>query len=180
MSSSTSPKPNRPRLIPNKRPLKPTSTTNRYPRVLNPSANPAETRLKQSYQEYLQTRKDNPNPSSTPATEEDDLPQIPRIEVPFSAPQPFLDPLTWDAMLRLHREKIAAQSVEDSNGATSQGSGSGVGASAVSGEESAERRRQRAEQEMEYGSMAIRGRSSVRGRGKRGRGRGNIYWGGRS
>jgi hypothetical protein len=179
MSSSTSPKPNRPRLIPNKRPLKPTSTTNPYPRVLNPSANPAEIRLKQSYQEYLQTKNNSPNPSFTPATEEEDLPQTPRIEVSFSAPQPFLDPPTWDAMLRLYREKIAAQSIEDSSGATSRGSGSGVGAGAGSGEESAERR-QRAEQEMEYGSMAIRGRSSVRGRGKRGRGRGNVYWGGRS
>ncbi|KAJ5748503.1 uncharacterized protein N7511_010199 [Penicillium nucicola] len=174
MSPSTAPKIERARLIPGKRPLKPTSNSS-CPRALNPSAIPAETRLKQSYQEYLQTKQDNPISNSTTATEEEeDQSQIPRMEVSFSAPQPFLDPPTWDAMLRLHQEKIATQSIDESSVAAARGSGSG------SGEESSERQRQRAEQEMEYGSMAIRGRSSVRGRGKRARGRGNVYWGGRS
>ncbi|KAJ5294481.1 hypothetical protein N7508_009302 [Penicillium antarcticum] len=174
MLSSTTSKSERPRLIPKKRPLKPISTS-LHPRVLNPSAIPAETRLKPSYQEYLQTKQNHTDSSFTPATEEEDnLHQAPRIEVSFSAAQPFLDPPTWEAMLRLHREKIAAQSIEDSSVAITQGSGS------RSEEESAERQRQRAEQEMEYGSMAIRGRSSVRGRGMRARGRGTVHWSGRS
>jgi hypothetical protein len=174
MSSSTPPEQIQPRIVLKKRPLKRAPTTSSH---LNPSATPAETPLKQSYQEYLQAKQSNPNPTSTSATEEEeDSNQTPRIEVSFLAPQPFLDPPTWDAMLRLHREKLAVQAAEDSNLGAAQGSRSGSGPE----EESAERQRQRAEQEMEYGSMAIRGRSSVRGRGKRGRGRSSIYWGGRS
>ncbi|KAF4760148.1 hypothetical protein HAV15_006225 [Penicillium sp. str.  len=83
-------------------------------------------------------------------------------------PQPFLDPPTWEAMLKHSRERLAAQSIKVE-----------PSSDADQAEETVERMRQRVERETEYGSMAIRGRSSVRGRGKRGRGRGNVYWGGR-
>ncbi|KAJ5208533.1 hypothetical protein N7449_002912 [Penicillium cf. viridicatum] len=175
MASSTSSQKSRPLLIPYKRALLPSGTNKSGPkvyRVLNPSAIPAETNIKPSYEEAIQGRN---KPSSlskhnkSTVEDEDYEPHPPRFEVSFSMPpQPFLDPPTWEAMLKHSRERLAAQSIkaEPSSEADQE-------------EESVERMRQRVERETEYGSMAIRGRSSVRGRGKRGRGRGNVYWGGR-
>ncbi|KAJ5163218.1 uncharacterized protein N7500_005048 [Penicillium coprophilum] len=176
MASSTSSKKSRPLLIPHKRALLPLPTNKIGPKVykvLNPSATPAGISIKKSYEEATEERKKPTSSSkhnkSTVENEEDYEPQPPRFEVSFSMPpQPFLDPPTWEAMLKHSRERLSAQSVDD-------GSGSGVDHE----DESAERMRQQVERETEYGSMAIRGRSSVRGRGKRGRGRGNVYWGGR-
>lgn len=176
MASSTSSQKSRSLLIPHKRALLPLPTKrpgSKVYKVLNPSAIPAETRIKPSYEESTQERNKPTSSSqhnkSTVEDEEDYEPQPPRFEVSFSMPpQPFLDPPTWEAMLKHSRERLAAQSIKDEP---------------VSGEdqedEPIERMRQRVERETEYGSMAIRGRSSVRGRGKRGRGRGNVYWGGR-
>ena len=175
MTSSTSSKKPRPLLIPHKRALLPLQNKGqgrKVHKVLNPSAIPAETSIKKSYEEVTQER-NKPASSSEhnkgTVEDEDYEPQPPHFEVSFAMPpQPFLDPPTWEAMLKHSRERLSAQSIKDE-----------PGSEADREEESAERVRQRVEREMEYGSMAIRGRSSVRGRGKRGRGRGNVYWGGR-
>jgi hypothetical protein len=175
MASSASSKEPRPLLIPHKRALLPLQTkgqSRKVYKVLNPSAIPAETSIKKSYEEATQER-NKPTSSSdhnkSTIEDEDYEPQPPHFEVPFAMPpQPFLDPPTWEAILKHSRERLAAQSIKDESGA-----------GADREDESSERVRQRVERETEYGSMAIRGRSSVRGRGKRGRGRGNVYWGGR-
>lgn len=173
MAPSASSKKSRPLLIPHKRALLPLQTKSRKVyKVLNPSAIPAETSIKQSYEEETQER-NKPASSSEhnkSAVEDEDYElQPPHFEVSFAMPpQPFLDPPTWEAMLKHGRERLASQSIKDESGLGADREG-----------ESAERVRQRVERETEYGSMAIRGRSSVRGRGKRGRGRGNVYWGGR-
>ncbi|KAJ5500145.1 hypothetical protein N7453_009196 [Penicillium expansum] len=176
MASSTSSQKSRPLLIPYKRALLPSRTNKLGPKVykvLNPSAMPAETSIKKSYEEATQERNKSTSLSghnkSSSDDEEDYEPQPPCFEVSFSMPpQPFLDPPTWEAMLKHSRERLAAQSIKEEPGSGEDRE-----------EESVERMRQRVERETEYGSMAIRGRSSVRGRGKRGRGRGNVYWGGR-
>ncbi|KAI2717810.1 hypothetical protein CBS147332_4690 [Penicillium roqueforti] len=176
MASSASSQKPRPLLIPHKRALLPLPTKGQGPKiykVLNPSAIPAEMSIKQSYEEATEERRKRTTSSahnkSTFEDEEDYEPQPPRFEVSFSMPpQPFLDPPTWEAMLKHSRERLATQSTKDEPRSASDQE-----------DESVERMRQRVERETEYGSMAIRGRSSVRGRGKRGKGRGNVYWGGR-
>ncbi|KAJ5184993.1 hypothetical protein N7491_007139 [Penicillium cf. griseofulvum] len=176
MASSTSSRKSRPLLIPHKRALLPLSSNRpgfKVSKVLNPSAIPAETTIRQSYEEATQERNKPTGSSernkSTVKDEEYYESQTPRFEVSFSMPpQPFLDPPTWEAMLKHSRERLAAQSIDDE-----------PGSGADREDESAEQMTQRVERETEYGSMAIRGRSSVRGRGKRGKGRGNVYWGGR-
>ncbi|KAJ5468153.1 hypothetical protein N7475_005905 [Penicillium sp. IBT 31633x] len=159
-------------LIPHKRALlPPPRPASKVCKVLNPSATPAETRIKQSHDEATQKKNRSTNSSADKESisEDEEDYETPRFEVSFSMPpQPFLDPPTWETMLKRSRDRLAAKSVADA-----QDSETGQA------EESVERRRQQVESEMEYGSMAIRGRSSVRGRGKRGRGRGNVYWGGR-
>ncbi|KAJ5863694.1 uncharacterized protein N7529_005610 [Penicillium soppii] len=164
-------KSSRSRLIPTKRSLlPPKSNQHKVCKVLNPSAIPAETRMKQSHEEATQKRNEFKNQSVNKdefEDEEDYKPMAPRIEVSFSMPpQPFLDPPTWEAMLKHSQQRLAAQSDESSP-------------ENIAETESSERLRQRVDRETEYGSMAIRGRSSVRGRGK-GRGHGNVYWGGRN
>ena len=75
-------------------------------------------------------------------------------------PQPFVDPPTWEAMLKRKEQAVSRQT---------EGTGQG---GVQSESETAEQRRRRLEQEAEYGSMAIRGRSSVsrgRARGRGGR-----------
>ncbi|OQE07547.1 hypothetical protein PENVUL_c013G05420 [Penicillium vulpinum] len=156
MASSTSSKRSRPLLIPHKRALLPANRPGpKVYKVLNPSAIPAETRIKQSYEEATQERNMPTNLNERNKIkvkdEEDYEPQPPRFEVSFSMPpQPFLDPPTWEAMLKHSREKLAAQSIKDEpdSGADQE-------------DESAERVRQRVTRETEYGSMAIRGRSSI-------------------
>ena len=148
----------RARIIPSKRPLLPTKAMLR----LNPSATPAELHIKSSHEEAKATRRKKPNSmnerSSSPSEEDDSNSQSKRVESSFAAsPQPFLDPPTWETMLKHSQERLAAQSA------------SGGSSEASAAQESAERLRQRVDRETEYGSMAIRGRSSVRGRGKRGR-----------
>ncbi|CAG8888588.1 unnamed protein product [Penicillium egyptiacum] len=172
MASSTSSQKSRPLFIPHKRALIPLPTKGQNPKVykiLNPSAIPAETGIKQSYEEATQERnKPTSSGGHNKSTIEDEEDQPPHFEVSFAMPpQPFLDPPTWEAMLKHSRERLA-QSIKDEPGLV-----------ADQEDESVERTRQRVERETEYGSMAIRGRSSVRGRGKRGKGRGNVYWGGR-
>lgn len=86
-------------------------------------------------------------------------------------PQPFLDPPTWEAMLK--RQAQAARTEASGEGAAAAERG---GRSEYSGDfETCEQRRRRRETEAGYGSMAIRGRSSVSGRGLRGK----RFWGGR-
>ncbi|KAJ5879142.1 hypothetical protein N7455_002607 [Penicillium solitum] len=175
MASSTSSQKSRPLLIPHKRALLPPGTNKSGPKVykvLNPSAIPAETSIKPSYKEAIQGRNkptDSSEHNKSTVEDEDYEPLPPRFEISFSMPpQPFLDPPTWEAMLKHSRERLGAQSIKVE-----------PSSDADQAEETVERMRQRVERETEYGSMAIRGRSSVRGRGKRGRGRGNVYWGGR-
>ncbi|CAG7919283.1 unnamed protein product [Penicillium olsonii] len=132
----------------------------------------SELHIKSSHEEAKATRRKKSNSmnerSSSPSEEDDSNSQSKRVESSFAAsPQPFLDPPTWETMLKHSQERLAAQSA------------SGGSSEASAAQESAERLRQRVDRETEYGSMAIRGRSSVRGRGKRGRGNGNVYWGGR-
>jgi hypothetical protein len=147
----------RPLLIPHKRPLlssnhnKAKENTNHVQKVLNPSAVAAEIRMKKP----------------TPYAQSDDEPTAPELEdkpdpikVSFAMPpQPFLDPPTWEAMLRRARE---ARNTSGNGDLSNEASGPS---------ETADQRRQRHDREAEYGSMAIRGRSNISGRGKRPRGR---------
>ncbi|KAG0159078.1 hypothetical protein PDIDSM_6598 [Penicillium digitatum] len=175
MASSISSQKSRSRLIPYKRALLPPRTKKPGPKaykVLNPSAIPAETSIKKSYEEVNQERNKSTSLSGHSKNifedKEEYEPQTPCFQVSFSMPpQPFLDPPTWEAMLKHSRERLAIQSLKDE-------SGSGIDRE----DESVERTRRRVEREMEYGSMAIRGRSSVRGTWEGGRGD-NVYWGGR-
>lgn len=169
----------RPRIIPFKRPLLPAKSiyNHRVSKVLNPSAIPAETHFKSSHEEATQKRQqlqnsDNKDKDERSNEDEDYSPKIPRTEVSFSMPpQPFLDPPTWEAMLKHSHQRLETQSTQSTQATSSDHH---VGEQV----ESAEQLRQRVDRETEYGSMAIRGRSSVRGRGRRGRGNGNVYWGG--
>lgn len=128
-------------IIPRKRPLLPSRTVRKTEhksvhRILNTNMLPAETRMKEptSHTDANQdaiTEKDQPT----------------RTEFSFASfPQPFLDPLTWEGMLKRRAQGTS---------------------SALRGErgqpETADQRRLRRERETEYGSMAIRGRASRRG-----------------
>lgn len=165
----------RTRIIPSRRPLLPTKGMHK----LNPSAIPAEVLMKTSHEEAKTNRRKGPKGSSDRSSspvEEDDLSAQPqRVEISFAtSPQPFLDPPSWEAMLKHSQQRLAAQAAQAAPGDSSEAS-----ALPSHGIESAERLRQRVDRETEYGSMAIRGRSSVRGRGKRARGNGGVYWGGK-
>lgn len=148
--------PSRPLLIPEKRAvLSPGTGSSRNPvaKVLNPSAVPAETRMRQPAQDA----------ANASATEEEDEYEKKYKTTGFAfalPPQPFLDPPTWQAMLKRKEQAGSRQSeVTGQEGAQSAS-------------ETADQRRRRLEREAEYGSMAIRGRSSVprgRGRGRGGR-----------
>lgn len=151
--------PSRPLLIPEKRALLPPKTeSSRKPvaKVLNPSAVPAETRMRQSAQDAA---------NASGIEEEDEYEKKYKCTAFAFAvpPQPFVDPPTWEAMLKRKEQAVARHN-------------EGTGQEGVQSEsETAEQRRRRLEQEAEYGSMAIRGRSSVpRGRA-RGRGGGRKY-----
>lgn len=161
----------RPLIIPQKRALLPPkansrSIQNRTYQVLNPSAVAAEMCMKAP---------SNPETEDDPGSdqEKNDIPNNPtRIEFNFAAsPQPFLDPPTWEAMLK--RSRMVTSSSEGYVGDT-EGEVGGPS-------ETTEELRTRQQREAEYRSMAIRGRSSISGRGKRGRGTGAArgYWGGR-
>lgn len=171
----------RPLLIPQKRPLlfsggdgeahrKP------IPKVLNPSATAAETRMKKAnpyvFRPSIENEEDNTGVGNM--KDHDDVDDTPaRIEFSFAMPpQPFLDPPRWEAMLKQAQLKTAPLT-----------GGAGKNRSETQEEpgpsETPDQRRQRREREAEYGSMAIRDRSNVSGRGRRGRMRGNIAWSGR-
>ncbi|KGO77243.1 hypothetical protein PITC_092030 [Penicillium italicum] len=158
MASSTSSQKSRTLLIPHKRALLSLRTNNpdhKVYKVLNPSALPAETSIKKSYEEVTQERNKSTSLSehnkSTIEDEEDYEPQPPCFEVSFSMPpQPFLDPPTWEAMLKHSHVNLAAQPIKDE-----------LGSGEDREDESVEQMRQRMERETEYGSMAIRGRSSA-------------------
>ncbi|KAJ5921355.1 hypothetical protein N7466_009681 [Penicillium verhagenii] len=176
--------PSRPLLIPQKRPLitskKPTdkgkpNTKKPTPKILNPSASAAETRMK----------KPTPYASDVSAAEyaelEDHTPEP--IKVAFAMPvQPFLDPPSWEAMLKRARE---AANTNTSTNTNTGPAGVASGSRSASGRqgnnersapyETADQRRQRQDREAEYGSMAIRGRSNISGRGKRVRGGSRRY-----
>lgn len=178
MAASTVP---RPRLITHKRALIPTP---HVPKVVNPSALPAETRLNQHQLKDAHQTPPNNKDSDAPRDPDEDLDPPLRTELSFAIPpQPFLDPPTWDTMLKRGVHADQTQSADSEGGTRSReeeggakeesnrdvGSGSKI-------RESADQRRRRREREAEYRSMAIRGRSSIRGRG-RARTRGG-YWGG--
>lgn len=159
----------RPLLIPHKRPLLSSNNAKDkgkikkpVPKVLNPSAVAAETRMKKPTPYAL-----NIDDSADEHTRQQELEDKPDpIKAPFSMPpQPFLDPPTWEAMLKRARE---AANTPDGNGSPGNNTPSGPS-------ETADRRRQRQDREAEYGSMAIRGRSNISGRGKRARGARRIY-----
>ncbi|KAJ5389975.1 uncharacterized protein N7496_001043 [Penicillium cataractarum] len=167
----------RPLFIPHKRPLLPpithtTSNSKQVYKVLNPSTIPATTHMKPP----LDDNQDEETYDST-------MNKPARIEFSFaSSPQPFLDPPTWEAMLK--RAQATAASVSAGENESERASNStrrrGENLSESSGSaETPDQQRIRREREAEYGSMAIRGRSSVSGRGKRTRASGRGYWGGR-
>ncbi|KAJ5103348.1 hypothetical protein N7532_003877 [Penicillium argentinense] len=112
----------------------------------------------------------NPRPKETAHSDEsedndEDASDKPtRIEFDFaSTSRPFLDPSTWEAMLKKSREESAMRGGDTDPADTVE-----------TPEEQARR-----EKESEYGSMAIRGRSSISGRGRRGRGTDKGHWAGR-
>ena len=169
-------------LIPQKRPLLPptnraisNSTGTNDPRpvlkTLNPSAVAAETRMKKPSHYNLDsddsademTREGDERDNQ--GEEEENGPATIRFSF-ATPPQPFLDPPTWEAMLK----KRARDAAQTSKGGTSRkDENDDAGPS-----ETADQRRQRREREAEYGSMAIRGRSNISGRGKRARGRRRV------
>lgn len=170
----------RPLLIPHKRPLLLSgrdgeSNRKPVPKVLNPSAVAAEMRMKKADPYTFHISDENGAESADLEKLQghsiDDKPA--RIEVSFAMPpQPFLDPPTWEAMLKQVQRK--AEPLNEGVGRDGSEVQEKPGSS-----ETPDQRRQRHEREAEYGSMAIRGRSNVGGRGRRGRTRGNIAWGGR-
>ncbi|KAJ5751824.1 hypothetical protein N7520_008741 [Penicillium odoratum] len=145
----------RPLLIPHKRPLLSSNSQNdkenpkktkSVPKVLNPSAVAADTRMKKPFPCALDKYTEAQEP-------EENQPEP--IKVSFATPpQPFLDPPVWQAMLKRARE--ATNTNAPGNGNEQSGPS-----------ETADQRRQRQDREAEYGSMAIRGRSNISGRGKR-------------
>lgn len=155
--------PRRPLLIPHKRPLLSNKTKNStngsIPKVLNPSATAAETRMK----------------PALAASDDDDVasqedPQPLRFELSFAMPpQPFLDPPAWEAMLKKHKEAQAAARARDEGSSRDEERDA----------DTVDQRRQRQNREAEYGSMAIRGRSGLTGRGRQRKGKETIHWGGR-
>jgi len=141
--------PPRPLLVPQKRALLPPSTGNKPKpvyKVLNPSATPAETCMRQSGQ-------DAQDAANASGSEEDEREiKYRRTEFAFARPpQPFLDPPAWEAILK-RKEQVSRPGE-----GTDQGGEQG---------ETPDQRRQRLEREAQYGSMAIRGRSSLRGRAR--------------
>ncbi|KAJ5933879.1 hypothetical protein N7454_006208 [Penicillium verhagenii] len=174
--------PSRPLLIPQKRALitskkttdkgKP-NTKKPTPKILNPSAVAAETRMKKpipfasdvSAAEYAELEDHTPEP----------------IKVAFAMPvQPFLDPPSWEAMLKRAREAANANTnINTGPPGVASGSRSASGRQGnierSAPYETADQRRQRQDREAEYGSMAIRGRSNISGRGKRARGGSRRY-----
>ena len=162
----------RPLLIPQKRALLPptvhTPSNHKHVyKVLNPSATPAATHMKPPLI-------DNEGDAINEPVEQNST----RIEFSFaSSPQPFLDPPTWERMLKRAQRKAASGSAGESASAPSTRR-RGEHLSESSDVETPDQQRIRREREAEYGSMAIRGRSSVSGRGKRTRGSGRGYWAG--
>lgn len=170
----------RPLLIPHKRPLLPPTThttTNQNPvyKVLNPSTTPATTHVKPP----LDTNDNEEESINEPVRDKST-----QIQFSFaSAPQPFLDPPTWEAMLKRARTVAASASASVGESASASASNSvrrrgETSNSEFLGTETPDQQRIRREREAEYGSMAIRGRSSVSGRGRRTRASGRGYWGG--
>jgi hypothetical protein len=139
--------------------------------VLNPSTKPATTHMKPPLDTNDYEEESINEPTKDNSTQ---------IQFSFaSAPQPFLDPPTWEAMLK--RAQTAAASAGGSASASASNSvrRSGENPNSESlGTETPDQQRIRREREAEYGSMAIRGRSSVSGRGRRTRASGRGYWGG--
>ncbi|KAJ5327129.1 Cytochrome P450 [Penicillium brevicompactum] len=91
-------------------------------KVLNPSAKPAETCMKSSHEEATRQKKLNNgnDQTSSPNDEYDDTPQSKRFEVAFSmTPQPFLDPPTWEAMLKISQQRHAAHSAQENTSESS-------------------------------------------------------------
>jgi hypothetical protein len=168
----------RPLLIPHKRSLLPPTThttcnQKHVYKVFNPNTVPATTHMKPP----IDTNDDEDGSMNEPAKD-----KATRTEFSFaSAPQPFLDPPTWEVMLK--RAHTAAMSASTGESASASASNSvrrrGENLSESSGAETPDQQRIRREREAEYGSMAIRGRTSVSGRGRRTRAsRGRGYWGG--
>lgn len=163
---------NRQLLIPHKQPLHPPYTTSKttspsprsrtpLPQLLNPSATPAETRMKKAHSQPYDANSAASNGRDADPEPQDQNPEP--VKLAFAMPpQPFLDPPTWEAMLKRHARSQAVRAGEQVGGDYAE---------TGSSEETPDQRRRRGEREAEYGSMAIRGRSSVSGRGKRGKGR---------
>ncbi|KAJ6171840.1 hypothetical protein N7470_000907 [Penicillium chermesinum] len=159
----------RPLIIPRKRPLLPPHTSSdksaksQPPRVLNPSAVAAETRMKKAAPRHYSSDSAD---ESLGEDSEDEKPGP--VKFAFAAPpQPFLEPPTWEGMLKRHAQ--AQTRGVDGSGDTRDKSRD-AGGRGEEGLETADERVRRREREAEYGSMAVRGRSRV-GRGKREKGR---------
>ncbi|KAJ5340933.1 Cytochrome P450 [Penicillium brevicompactum] len=112
------------RMTSSKRLILPPRSTHKHKvlKVLNPSAKPAETCMKSSHEEATRQKKLNNgnDQTSSPNDEYDDTPQSKRFEVAFSmTPQPFLDPPTWEAMLKISQQRHAAHSAQENTSESS-------------------------------------------------------------
>ncbi|KAF3387169.1 hypothetical protein F1880_000524 [Penicillium rolfsii] len=146
-----------PLLIPHKRALLPSTTHTIYNqqnvyKMLNPSSTPAITHMKPP----LGTNEDEEE-----STHEPTRGKSTRIECSFAAaPQPFLDPPTWEAMLKRAQSEAAsaaASAGESASASASNNLGRRIeNLSESSGTETPDQQRIRREREAEYGSMAIR------------------------
>lgn len=185
----------RPLLIPQKRPLLAPKAT---PKTLNTNTpSPKATLMHRpsppSTTNHSPNSHTEPKPTPEPESSHNRQPptrtQLTRLELSFAAyPQPFLDPPTWEAMIRRARKgnSSASHTARICSPAPTPTTSRGLG---VRGErapprarvdqrespstpETADQQRRRREREVEYGAMAIADRSrggSGSGRGRRGR-----------
>lgn len=138
---------NRPRIIPSKRPLLPPRLSSQA--SVNHNSKPADIQFKVPAFSYLSTLSSERD--AVRDVQEDQQGQQGRdlpvnVECDFSrAPQPLLDPDTWDRMRRQEQESAQAQKRKSPG--------------------DSEERERRRERDAEYGGLAIRGRTVRRRRG---------------
>lgn len=167
----------RPLLIPQKRALLPSKTTSIYNnqtihKTLNTNTTTTKTTIMQSAPFALNPNSQlEPSPSPPPSENTQDT----RLELSFAAyPQPFLDPLTWETMVRRARRSPPASASASASASplTTRGLVRGERTpprarvdqgDSPSTPETADQQRRRGERERDYGTMAIRAR--VRGVG---------------
>lgn len=136
---------NRPRIIPSKRPLLPPRLSSQA--SVNHSSKPADIQFKIPAFSSLSTLSSSEKDAIHDVQDGQQGTDLPvNIECDFSrAPQPLLDPDTWDRMRRQEQESAQAQERKSPG--------------------DSEERERRRERDAEYGGLAIRGRTVRRRRG---------------